>query len=57
MIKSIPVTAWLMAQVAADAPHALRLAAQLFGCAPCPECDYIQDHCKCLRPAKEDIDW
>lgn len=38
-----------LAYVAVHAPHALRLAAQLFGVAPCPKCDFVWDHCACPK--------
>jgi hypothetical protein len=40
---------YALAQVARHNPVALRLAAQLFGCAPCPRCDFIHTHCRCHR--------
>ena len=39
----------VLAEIAMKAPHALRLAAQLFGVAPCPRCDYIKAHCRCPK--------
>ena len=42
------VAVMVLAHVAARAPHALRLTAQLFGCAPCPKCDYRKEFCRCV---------
>lgn len=36
-----------LARIAREAPHALRLAAQLFGVPPCERCDYVKEHCRC----------
>ena len=41
------LTAYYLARIAAKAPHALALAAQLFGVAPCPRCGFIKSHCRC----------
>ena len=45
-----------LARIAVEAPHALRLAAQLFGVEPCEECGYIKSHCRCAvtTPKKEE---
>ena len=41
-----------MAHVAQRAPHALTLAAQLFGVAPCEKCNFIKRHCRCHEEGK-----
>jgi hypothetical protein len=46
------IAAVFVARVAAQAPHAVRLAAQLFGIAPCEHCDMIKSHCKCHEEGK-----
>lgn len=41
--------ALVMAHVAINAPHAVRLTAQMLGTQPCPRCDYIMQHCRCEK--------
>jgi hypothetical protein len=42
-----------LAKVAREAPHALRLATQLFGVPACERCDYVKQHCRCLPTPQE----
>ena len=46
------IAQWALAKIAVRAPHALRLAAQLFGIAPCEHCDYLKYHCRCYEAWK-----
>jgi len=44
----------VLARVAAENPAALRLAAQLLGVAPCPNCDFVKEHCRCEKNEDRD---
>jgi hypothetical protein len=46
------VAIMVLARVAVQAPHALRLAAQLFEVEPCETCDLIKKHCRCHEQGK-----
>jgi hypothetical protein len=42
----------ILSKIAAEAPHALSLAAQLMGVGPCPTCNFIKRHCRCHEEGK-----